>query len=243
MAHPASPSLTRAKRVRTSKGRQAAAGRASGGGCLPNLVTSYNNNPVVETRQQTAFRWSVEELFGWGRPVYFWTFTMVDAIPSWHFGPTWQRCLNEVYKYFRRFYGVRVFEWHRNHGLHAHMLCDMRLSVHVVRRIAKRYGFGRLQVVRADYGAALYLAKYLGKDAGKIPYGGRQWARIGRSGVRCNQVRFQSPRSDFIKSQMPVYRAQGMTPFMAMLAAREEFDLAPAKAVLDRWDNLEDADQ
>ena len=202
----------------------------------PNLVNVCNNlgrrSVFAESRTQTAFRWSVMDLFERGRTVYFWTFTMVDAIPSWQFGTTWTRLLVDLQTCFGKLRGVRVFEWHRNHGLHCHALIDERLNVNVVRRCAKRYGFGRLHVEVANIGAALYLAKYLDKDRGRIPYSGRSWARLGNNGPRVNQVKFESAKAGYMKGRIAMLRQDGMKASKAWAVAEHEWEHAWYKEAL-----------
>jgi len=178
---------------------------------------------AYESRQQTAFRWSCDELFEVSKRVYFWTFTLVDAMPSWWVGPTWSKLLDWMAQKFGRFQGLRVFEWHKNHGLHVHMLCNRRLPVASIRRYAKRLGFGRINVKRANYGGALYLRKYLGKDAGKIPHSGRAWQRIGGVGCAKNAIEYHSPSLTQRKRRAAVLRGEGKHSLTAWeQATREE---------------------
>jgi hypothetical protein len=181
----------------------------------------------------------VAELFASGKQIYFWTFTVVETMDSWRFPPTWHRFLLALTNYFGRIKGLRVFEWHKRHGLHAHALIDERLSVHVVRRIARRFGFGRIQVRKAELRDGGYLAKYLGKDHGRMPYGGRAWQRLGGVGVRVNQVRFESARGKWMRKRMILLRQEGLTVFKAMRAAAYEWEHAwylPALARLGEFE-------
>jgi len=179
----------------------------------------------METVSQLAFRWSCERLFEYNEKVYLWTFTMEKAMPSWWVGPTWHRLLRDVENYYGKFQGVRVFEWHKTHGLHVHVLLNVRVSVHVIRRMAKRYGFGRIHVCVAAHNSGRYLAKYLGKDRGRIPYSGRAWQSIGGRGVRCRHIQRRSTRSDWIRGRMKHLKDRhGISQFSALRMAIYEWD-------------------
>lgn len=175
-----------------------------------------------ETKTQTAFRWTVEDLFEHSQRVYLWTFTLVEAMPSWWIGPTWQKLQDWLRATYFQPQGVRVFEWHRDHGLHIHMLVNRRIGVNELRRFARRLGFGRIHVVRANLGAALYLAKYLGKDRGKIPFSGRAWARIGRVGVAVNAIEYRSPEITQRKRRIARLMAEGKSSYEAWIRAESE---------------------
>lgn len=194
---------------------------------MSQLAKVFDPSQAWETRTQTAFRWSVEELFEGSKAVYLWTFTLVKAMPSWWIGPTWQGLQHEIYKTYGVAQGVRVFEWHKNHGLHVHMLINRRMPVSQIRRIAARLGFGRINVKRCwDVGAGRYLAKYLGKDAGKIPHGGRAWARIGRLGCAVNSVEFVSPSLTLRKEKARGLRNAGVECLTAWNTVCREEDMA-----------------
>lgn len=180
---------------------------------------------MVETRSQLACRWSCERLFEYYEKVYLWTFTLEKAMPSWWIGPTWHRLLADVTNYYGKFHGVRVFEWHKTHGLHVHVLLNVRVSVHVVRRLAKKYGFGRIHVTVADANAPRYLTKYLGKDYGRIPHAGRSWQSIGGRGVRCRHIVHDSTRSRWVKRRMKYLQDRHAIPqFTALKMACYEWD-------------------
>lgn len=191
--------------------------------CPPNLVSIMSQNPPVrpaseawETRGQTAFRWSVEDLFEHSRAVYLWTFTLVQVMPSWWIYPTWTQLQKRLATTFGIMQGVRVFEWHRDHGLHIHLLINRRMSVRMVRAMAVQFGFGRIHVKRCHSArAGNYLAKYLGKERGKIPYTGRAWARIGHVGCSKNSIQYITPELTQRKLAAHTLRLQGVAPLLA----------------------------
>jgi len=137
------------------------------------------------SRSEAAFLLSVDRLFDCSKAVYFWTFTFKAVYHEWEYGKLWNRFmdgLQTAHSGRRRgrgaFMGLRVVEPHEQHGLHYHALLNTRLSVDMVRRVGKRFGIGRVYVVKADRGAGNYLGKYLGKKktfATRI----RKWGAVG----------------------------------------------------------------
>ena len=214
------------------------AAQAAGAAPLPsNLVTYCNNSTLsklAETRAQTAFRWAVDDLFDHSERVYFWTFTAPVVMHSWQFASAVSYLLLNIKKHVGKYRGVRVFEWHKSgHGLHAHMLVNRRLPVALVRRLARRVGLGRVNVkLCKDRGAGYYLAKYLSKDAGKMPHGGRQWARLGGCGPAVRQVRFESDTASQLRSVIYRLRNQGVKPGAAFFLAKKHVLEAEA------WDRV-----
>jgi len=130
-------------------------------------------------RSTAAFMHTVKPLFGYGK-VYFWTFTFKKCLSDDGAMFAWQLFLNQWRAYYEgRVCGVRVVEVHAGgHGLHFHCLITCRCSIHIVKRIACRFGFGRIGVVEADEGSMYYLALYLRKEREKMP-GRRTWAAFG----------------------------------------------------------------
>jgi len=121
------------------------------------------------SKSQAAFIMSVHRLFDGGGRVYFWTLTFVKVYNDDEYGRLWWgfwRAMAGAHGSKRRWKcpGIRVIEPHENHGLHFHFLTKKRLSVHIVRRIGKRFGIGRIDAERCDRGAGMYLSKYLGKS-------------------------------------------------------------------------------
>ena len=107
--------------------------------------------------------------------------------------------------------GVRVAELHKEHGVHYHALINRRLSVDVVRRVARCHGIGRIFVEVADNNGAAYLSKYLSKQrAGPLCRSGRRarrWASFGP--IRKTRV------CDVVNdSPMWVYRRANNLPFL-----------------------------
>lgn len=138
---------------------------------------------MIYTRSQAAFTLSALKLFDEHPRVYFWTFTMTKCVADWRAMQAWMYGWQRVYDWYGTYvFGLRVVEAHKKHGLHFHMLqAGLRMSVHVVRKAMKPFGFGRIHVVKADRGSILYLCKYLTKDNDLLK-GARSWASVGGFG-------------------------------------------------------------
>jgi len=131
----------------------------------------------------------------WPKP-YFWTFTFRDVMPDDWYPQHWHRFivhLNNLHG--GHIMGVRVVELHEEHGLHYHAILNMRISIHLVNRIARKYGIGRVGVEECNFGAAEYLVPYLNpRDGAKITKGMRQWGTIGGfKGTKTCDIEIDSP--------------------------------------------------
>lgn len=135
------------------------------------------------SKTQAAFILSGLKLFDAFPRIYFWTFTFVDVSPDWWYPAAWNAFSKDLQNWFGfQVVGLRVLEIHPaeySHGLHYHALLNKRVSVHVVRHIGKKYGFGRIEVEQADRGSVYYLSKYLAKNTGRLAPGMRRWGTIG----------------------------------------------------------------
>lgn len=76
--------------------------------------------------------------------------------------------------------GLRVFEMHKEHGLHVHLLTNKRIDVNECRKLSKRSGWGRIHVKRIPKSDTPYLAKYLSKERPEAFKGWRLWAGFGK---------------------------------------------------------------
>jgi len=143
---------------------------------------------------------------------YFWTFTFREVVKSDDGAMyAWDLFRQAWLKWFEQcFWGVRVVEVHPGgHGLHFHVIISRRVSVDITRRIASRYGFGRIHVLRCNQGAVAYLAKYLTKEDA-LPRGVRRWACFGErtERVRVSDVEVES---DFHRNLRSIQRALKVT--------------------------------
>lgn len=146
------------------------------------------------TKSQAAFTLAGRRLFELGK-VYFWTFTFVE-VPRHDDGAmeAFHRALNAISEFYcDAVTGLRVCEIHPGgHGLHFHALIHERLSIHIVRRICARYGFGRIGVEEATEGAIAYLLPYLAPQADG--FGRRRWAAFGPwRAPQCRDIVRESP--------------------------------------------------
>lgn len=150
-------------------------------------------NNLLLTKSQAAFIMTAQTMFETWDKIYFWTFTFKDVWPDWWYPPAWNRFITELRNcHAGQLMGLRVVESF-DHGLHYHALLNIRVSVHLVRRIGKKYGIGWVDVRRCDEGAAFYLAKYLGKHTGTLTKGMRRWGTIGgMPKVRKNDIEVDS---------------------------------------------------
>jgi len=143
-----------------------------------------------------AFRMNVDRLFESFPKVYFWTFTFRKCWPDWFYPNAW----NVFSKRLQHLHGgilcgLRVVEVHEGgHGLHYHALLNLRVSVHVVRKLGKPLGIGRVHVQQCRTNKdGYYLAKYLSKRNLLYP-GMQRWGTVGGfSGVRKNNLEVDSP--------------------------------------------------
>lgn len=122
---------------------------------------------------------SISALYDRSPKVYMWTFTFPVRLHTWLTPGAWSALTRLLRDYYGRIEGVRVMEMHKTHGVHFHVLVDRRLSVHVVRRLAKRCGFGRVHVCRIKREDAGYVTKYVGKQTER-PHGMKQWTAVSR---------------------------------------------------------------
>jgi len=117
------------------------------------------------SKSKAAFQFNAQEIGA--QPVYLWTFTFREAMDVVDARKAWHGFMVLLRRTFPGIVGVRVFEMHKTHGLHVHMLTRRHLLVNDVRAVlARQYNrkIGRIHVVRADARAGEYLGKYLSKS-------------------------------------------------------------------------------
>src|ERR1700761_2560151 len=97
---------------------------------------------------------SASRMFELYPSVYFWTFTWPKCMPDWRYVYSWNDFSNALCSFMgRTLYGLRVWEIHPgeySHGLHCHALLNRRINIHIVKRLAKKYGLGHCWVTKAD---------------------------------------------------------------------------------------------
>lgn len=162
------------------------------------------------TKSKYAFRENIERLFTIG-PVYLWTFTFPDVCGVQEASYRW----NELLTWFRwafkgAVFGIRVYELHKRHGVHIHALIAGRMDVNIVRVMAQRYGFGRINVVWArTVDAGHYLGKYLSKGRRREEFRGRRiWSVFGRmvGKTRVRDIEVNGALSDCFRQAGKLFR-------------------------------------
>lgn len=130
-------------------------------------------------KTQVAFQMSVERLAERGR-LYFWTFTFKEKLDIIETRKRWNHLLTLMKQTWPKMCGLRVFELHKSHGLHVHLLTDRFIDVNRARELAKRAGWGRIHVKRIPASKAGYLGKYLSKERPPCFKRWRLWATFGK---------------------------------------------------------------
>lgn len=150
----------------------------------------------MKSKSEVAFLLSCEKLFATNEKIYLWTFTFKKVLPDWYYPRAWSAFIHDLQQnYYGGFLqGLRVLEIHPGgHGLHYHALLNKRIPVDLVRKVKKKYGFGRDHVIIANVRSGQYLAKYLTKRNGELYPGMRRWGTVGSfKQVRKNDIEIDS---------------------------------------------------
>jgi len=156
-------------------------------------------------KSKLAFQMSVENLFRDNSKVYMWTLTFTKAKGDDHALYCWNQVSKKIQDHFPACRGLRVTERHPgevlfgdlelSHGLHFHLLVNLRLPIHWLDRVGRKWGFGFKFARHVSLEDALYCGKYLSKTDGKeLKKGGRKWGSIGGyKAVRVNDIEINSP--------------------------------------------------
>ncbi len=130
------------------------------------------------TKSKAAFLFSSQAL-GKQR-LFLWTFTFKDLLSVKDTRKRWNHLLTLLLRRWPELQGLRVFELHKEHGLHVHVITNRFIDVNVARELATQAGWGRIQVVRMPSEHAGYLAKYLSKERPECLHRWRLWAGFGK---------------------------------------------------------------
>ncbi|MDX2080460.1 MAG: hypothetical protein SFU53_06715 [Terrimicrobiaceae bacterium] len=145
-------------------------------------------------KSQAAFQFSAERLAENG--LYLWTFTFREVLDIKDTRKRWNHLLTLMKREWPELCGLRVFEMHKTHGLHVHLLTNRYIRVERARELAIKAGWGRVHVCNAKPGAAAYLAKYLSKEREPCLKRWRLWSAFGAwSNAKVKDVELQSPKS------------------------------------------------
>jgi hypothetical protein len=152
------------------------------------------------TKSKSAFLFSSRKL-GTER-LFLWTFTFKELLGVKDTRKRWNRLLTAIKRTWPELQGIRVFEMHKRHGLHVHMVTNERIDVVQARALAEKAGWGRIHVTVMPSEHARYLAKYLSKERPLCLKRWRLWAAFGE-GWEPTKVK------DLIKESLfsTVYRA------------------------------------
>lgn len=130
------------------------------------------------SKSKQAFLFSAERLAEQG--LYMWTMTFRELLAVKDTRKRWNYLLTLMKRRWPELCGLRVFEMHKRHGLHVHMITNRRIDVNEVRQLVRKAGWGREHVKRVPPELAKYLAKYLGKDRPGAFHGWRLWGAFGK---------------------------------------------------------------
>ncbi len=143
-------------------------------------------------KSRTAFEFSADRLAQQG--LYMWTFTFKEVLSIRDTRKLWNHLLTLLKRKWPDLCGLRVFELHKSHGLHVHLITNRYIRVEPARKLAIKAGWGRVHVVRAKPDAAKYLAKYLSKAREPCFKGWRLWAGFGKwDWSRVKDILLESP--------------------------------------------------
>ncbi|MES2439899.1 MAG: hypothetical protein V4584_12555 [Verrucomicrobiota bacterium] len=79
------------------------------------------------TKSEAAFLLSCDRLAKQGR-LYFWTFTFAEVLDLVDTRKRWNHLLTLLRRRWPEACGLRIFELHKEHGLHVHLLSFQTLA-------------------------------------------------------------------------------------------------------------------
>ena len=128
-------------------------------------------------KSKAAFLFSCKTLGN--QQLYLWTFTFADLLGVKDTRKRWNHLLTLLLRTWPDLQGLRVFELHKEHGLHVHLVTNQFVDVNRARELAGQAGWGRIHVARMPSEHAGYLAKYLSKERPECLKRWRLWAGFG----------------------------------------------------------------
>jgi hypothetical protein len=129
------------------------------------------------TKSKAAFLFASKTLGK--QQLFFWTFTFREVLAVKDTRKRWNHLLTLLVRRWPNLQGLRVFELHKEHGLHVHLLTNQFIDVNDARELAEQAGWGRIHVKRAAAEQSGYLAKYLSKERPECLKRWRLWAGFG----------------------------------------------------------------
>lgn len=159
------------------------------------------------SKSHAAFLMNVDNMYAKWKKVYMWTFTFAKFQPDWRAMERWKEFQMKLVGTVKGpgkyplLVGLRVVEVHpgRNfhglsHGLHFHCLFNTRVCVHWVRRVARKFDFGIVDVREVTQEEARYIGKYLTKGQPELSKGARRWGTINwPAAVKVTNIEIDSP--------------------------------------------------
>jgi hypothetical protein len=131
------------------------------------------------TKSKAAYLFATQTL-GKESNLFMWTFTFKDLLNVKDTRKKWNHLLTLLKRRWPNLCGLRVFELHKTHGLHVHLVTNRWIDVNQARQLATRAGWGRIHVVRIPADRAGYLGKYLSKERPDCFKSWRLWAGFGQ---------------------------------------------------------------
>jgi len=176
-------------------------------------------------KSKAAFLFSAENLAKTG--LYMWTFTFAEVLDIKDTRKRWNHFLTLMKRRWPDLCGLRVFELHKSHGLHVHLITNRFVDVNECRPMAKKAGWSRVHVQKVSAERAQYLAKYLSKEREPCFKRWRLWAAFGdweRSKVK--DIELDTPRAKIYRLCKTVLGWEGNHQFnerMQTVEYRETF--------------------
>jgi hypothetical protein len=177
---------------------------------------------MIYNKSQLAFLWSAERLFQMSKEVYFWTWTFINVPSSDDAAMEDFDCANtRLQHHFPNMRGLRVCELHRSHGIHFHLLLNIRIPIrrlkeilwgsYMLNRKPRYLDFGRMSVTRCDMETAGYMAKYMTKEYRQSHWFGRRrrWGAMG--GYEANKVNDVEFVTDSLRNRKELFGGKRCT--------------------------------
>ena len=130
------------------------------------------------TKSKAAFTFATRTLGK--QQLYLWTFTFKEVLSVKETRKKWNYLLTLLLRTWPQLQGLRVFELHKEHGLHVHVLTNSFIDVNTARELAEKAGWGRIHVTRMPSEHAGYVGKYLSKARPDCLKRWRLWAAFGK---------------------------------------------------------------
>lgn len=185
------------------------------------------------TKSEAAFLLSCDRLAKQGR-LYFWTFTFAEVLDLVDTRKRWNHLLTLLRRRWPEACGLRIFELHKEHGLHVHLLTNKRIDVNQCRELSKRSGWGRIHVMRIPKEKTPYLAKYLSKERPKAFKRWRLWAGFGKcwDWTKVANIQVESLHASVARALRDAYKWKGNRHY---LDRKRMIEFMVESTILNGW--------